>query len=91
VQEALYLDKHLYFMWLAVLLITTIGVLRSSITTMRGYRVSPVAASTAPVRTSQITCVQFGLFNYLSIHLFNNLLPRSGVEYKKLKTLGNTT
>jgi hypothetical protein len=57
-QDALYLDKHLYFMWLAVLLLTTIGVLRRTITIMRGNRIS-----TMVTRTTTIMFALFGVLN----------------------------
>ena len=56
---------------LAVLLLTTIGVLRRAITALRGYSISPMGARSTTLRTSQATCVLFGLFNYLSIYPFN--------------------
>jgi len=63
VQDALYLDKHLYFMWLAVLLITTIGVLRRTITTMRGNRISTMVTRTTTIRTTQTLLGLFGVLN----------------------------
>ena len=62
-QDALYLDKHLYFMWLAVLLITIIGVLRRTITTMRGNRISTMVTRTTTIRTTTTTFVRSGVLN----------------------------
>jgi hypothetical protein len=50
-------------MWLAVLLITTIGVLRRTITTMRGNRISTMVTRTTTIRTTQ---TMFGLFGVLN-------------------------
>lgn len=58
---------------LAVLLVTNIGVLRSPITAVRGYRISAVVTRTSPLRAAWPMDGLFGLFNHLSIHLFNNL------------------
>lgn len=73
-QDALYLDKHLYFMWLAVLLITTIGVLRRTITTMRGNRISTMATRTTTIRAAQAMCVLFGVVHLktMQLSLFSN-------------------
>ena len=46
---------------LAVLLITTIGVLRSTITTMRGTSFSTMVTRATTVRTTTAMCVLFGL------------------------------
>ena len=62
-QDALYLDKHLYFMWLAVLLITIIGVLRRTITTMRGNRISTMVTRTTTIRTTTTMFALFGVLN----------------------------
>ncbi|OFX31035.1 MAG: hypothetical protein A2X08_18215 [Bacteroidetes bacterium GWA2_32_17] len=50
-------------MWLAVLLITTIGVPASTITTTHGNRTSTMAIRTTTIRTTQTMCVQFGVLN----------------------------
>ena len=47
-----------------------IGVLLSTATAPRGLRVSTTAVSPTAPRTPRSTCVQCGLFNYLSIYLF---------------------
>ena len=62
-QDVLYLDKHLYFMWLAVLLITIIGVLRRTITTMRGNRISTMVTRTTTIRTTTTMFALFGVLN----------------------------
>lgn len=62
-QEALYLEKHLYYMWLAVLLITTIGVLRRTVTPMRGTRISTMVTKTTTIRTTQTMFVLLGVLN----------------------------
>ena len=62
-QDALYLDTHLYLNWLEVSLITTIGVLRRTITTMRGNRTSIMATRTTTIRTTQTMYVRFGVLN----------------------------
>jgi len=52
-RDALYLLKHLYKMWLAVLPATTIGVLPSTITTTPGNRISTMATRTIhPVKSA---------------------------------------
>ena len=62
-QDALYLLKHLYKTWLAVLPATTIGDLPSTIITTPGNRISIMATRTTTIRTTQIECVQFGVLN----------------------------
>ena len=56
-------DTHLYLNWLEVSLITTIGVLRRTITTMRGNRTSIMATRTTTIRTTQTMYVRFGVLN----------------------------
>jgi len=51
----------------AVLLGSIIGVLRSPVTTVRIFRLSTMASSPTAISTASTGCVQFGLFNYLSI------------------------
>ena len=57
---------------LAVLLITAIGVLRSTTTTTRGTSTSTMGMPTTPIRTPHTMCVRFGLLNNLTIQQFDN-------------------
>ena len=55
---------------LVVFRLTTIGVLLSSAAPARGSSISATAIRTTSPRATRTTCVQCGLFNYLTIYLF---------------------
>ena len=54
-----------------VFLLASIGVLLRAATPTRGTSISSTAFRATPARASRTTCVQCGLFNYLTIYLFN--------------------
>ena len=72
-------------MWLAVLLITTIRVLRRMVATMRGARLSTMLSSTTTISISQAVFEPLGLFNYLTIQLYNCPPRNQGIKAKKRK------
>ena len=48
------------------------------VATLRGYRISALVPDSQIMVRHRLMFGLFGLFNYLPIHLFNNLLSRSG-------------
>lgn len=70
VGEAMLMYTNLRQGVLVVLLLAPIGVRLRPTRTTRGSRPSTTGTRPTAVRRPQTTCVQCGLFNYLTIHLF---------------------